>query len=124
MQNIFNYKLIDLENYFLSIGEKSFKARQIYDWLYVKRVNDFKLMTNIKFLKFLFGDFPDMAKIIPCFTDGKSVNIAYITQASATFHIFYAKCIAGIYKLHILFTINKTMHSPYTRIRSVFKILY
>ena len=48
MQNIFNYKLIDLENYFLSIGEKSFKARQIYDWLYVKRVNDFKLMTNIK----------------------------------------------------------------------------
>ncbi len=48
MQNIFNYKLNDLENYFLSIGEKKFKARQIFDWLYVKRVNDFKLMTNIK----------------------------------------------------------------------------
>ena len=34
--NIYNYKLETLENYFLSIGEKKFKARQIYDWLYVK----------------------------------------------------------------------------------------
>ena len=48
MKNIYNYKLSDLEDYFLSIGEKKFKARQIYDWLYIKRVNDFKLMTNIK----------------------------------------------------------------------------
>ena len=48
MNNIYNYKLCDLENYFVDICEKKFKARQIYDWLYVKRVNDFKLMTNIK----------------------------------------------------------------------------
>ena len=48
MSNIYNYKLTDLENYFESIGEKKFKARQIYDWLYVKKVNNFKLMTNIK----------------------------------------------------------------------------
>lgn len=48
MKNIYNYKLSDLEEYFLSIGEKKFKARQIYDWLYIKKVNDFKLMTNIK----------------------------------------------------------------------------
>jgi len=48
MNNIYNYKLSDLENYLLSIGEKKFKARQIYDWLYVKRVNNFYDMTNIK----------------------------------------------------------------------------
>ena len=48
MSNIYNYKLTDLENYFESIGEKKFKARQIYDWLYVKKVNNFKPMTNIK----------------------------------------------------------------------------
>ena len=48
MNNIYNYRVEELENYFLSIGEKKFKARQIYDWLYVKRVNDFKLMSNIK----------------------------------------------------------------------------
>jgi len=48
MKNIYNYKLSDLEDYFLSIGEKKFKARQIYDWLYIKRVKSFKEMTNIK----------------------------------------------------------------------------
>ena len=48
MKNIYNYKLSDLEDYFQSIGEKKFKARQIYDWLYVKKVNSFFDMTNIK----------------------------------------------------------------------------
>ena len=48
MQNIYNYSLIDLEKYFESINEKKFKAKQIYDWLYIKRINDFNLMTNIK----------------------------------------------------------------------------
>jgi len=48
MNNIFGYKLSDLEEYFLSIGEKKFKAKQIYEWVYQKRVYDFKLMTNIK----------------------------------------------------------------------------
>ena len=48
MKNIYNYKLSDLEDYFLSIGDKKFKARQIYDWLYIKRVRSFKEMTNIK----------------------------------------------------------------------------
>lgn len=47
MNNIYNYKLDELEDYFLSIGEKKFKARQIYDWLYIKNVNDFYKMTNI-----------------------------------------------------------------------------
>ena len=48
MNNIYNYKLETLENYFESIGEKKFKARQVFDWLYIKNVKDFKLMTNIK----------------------------------------------------------------------------
>ena len=48
MNNIFGYKLSDLEEYFLSVGEKKFKAKQIYEWVYQKRVYDFKLMTNIK----------------------------------------------------------------------------
>ena len=47
MESIFNYKLSDLTEYFLSIGEKPFKARQVYDWLYVKRVFDFSKMSNI-----------------------------------------------------------------------------
>lgn len=47
MKSIFDYKLDDLIEYFTSIGEASFKAKQIYEWLYKKRVFDFKLMTNI-----------------------------------------------------------------------------
>ena len=37
-----------LEDYFLSIGEKKFKATQVFDWLYKKRVNSFDDMSNIK----------------------------------------------------------------------------
>ncbi len=48
MNSIYNYKLEDLEEYLLNINEKKFTARQIYDWLYIKKVNDFDLMSNIK----------------------------------------------------------------------------
>ncbi|MBQ7141200.1 MAG: 23S rRNA (adenine(2503)-C(2))-methyltransferase RlmN [Bacilli bacterium] len=48
MNNIYNYTLDELEEYFLSIGEKKFKALQIFDWLYKKRVKCIDEMTNIK----------------------------------------------------------------------------
>ncbi|HJJ17349.1 MAG TPA: 23S rRNA (adenine(2503)-C(2))-methyltransferase RlmN [Bacilli bacterium] len=67
MNNIFNYKLSDLEDYFGALGEKKFKARQIYDWLYKKQVYDFKDMTNIKkdLIDKLAEDFnTDMIKIV------------------------------------------------------------
>lgn len=48
MKSIYDYSLSDLENYFFSIDEKKFKAVQIYDWIYKKRVNSFKDMTNLK----------------------------------------------------------------------------
>ena len=46
--NIYGMTLKDLENYFLDIGEKKFKAIQVYDWLYKKRVSSFDEMSNIK----------------------------------------------------------------------------
>lgn len=48
MNNIYNYTIEQLEEYFVSIGEKKFKAVQVFDWLYKKRVTSFDLMTNIK----------------------------------------------------------------------------
>ncbi len=48
MNNIFNYKLSDLKQFFLSQNEKEYKAIQVYEWLYKKRVFDFEKMTNIK----------------------------------------------------------------------------
>ena len=46
--NIYGKSLEDLEKYFTDIGEKKFKAIQVYDWLYKKRVNSFDEMSNIK----------------------------------------------------------------------------
>jgi 23S rRNA (adenine2503-C2)-methyltransferase len=47
MKNIFNETLESLETYFLNNGEKKFKATQIYDFLYKKRVYDLDKMVNI-----------------------------------------------------------------------------
>jgi hypothetical protein len=38
----------DLEDYFLCNGQKKFKALQVFEWLYDKRVKSFKEMSNIK----------------------------------------------------------------------------
>ncbi len=47
MDSIFNYKLEELEDFFESIGEKKFKARQIFEWIYKKHIYDFYEMSNI-----------------------------------------------------------------------------
>ena len=46
-QNIRHLSLAELEDYFLSIGDKKFRAKQVYDWLWVKPVQSFDAMTNL-----------------------------------------------------------------------------
>ncbi|MDD3267602.1 MAG: 23S rRNA (adenine(2503)-C(2))-methyltransferase RlmN [Burkholderiales bacterium] len=48
MKNIYGYTLKELEDYFFKNNDKKFKATQVYEWLYKKRVNDFNDMKNIK----------------------------------------------------------------------------
>lgn len=48
MESIYNKSLNDLEEYFVSINEKKFKASQVYEWLYKKRVTSFDDMSNLK----------------------------------------------------------------------------
>ena len=48
MMNIYGIKRVDLEIYFLDINEKKFKALQVFEWLYEKKVSSFFSMTNIK----------------------------------------------------------------------------
>ena len=48
MESIYNKSFTELENYFESIGEKKYKASQLYEWIYEKRVSSFDEMTNIK----------------------------------------------------------------------------
>jgi len=38
----------DLENYFISIGEKKFKAIQVFEWLYIHKERDITNFTNLK----------------------------------------------------------------------------
>ena len=45
--DIYNYTLEELSEYFKTIGEKPFRATQVFEWLYRNRVTSFKDMTNI-----------------------------------------------------------------------------
>lgn len=45
--NIYSYTLEELENFFESINEKKFRASQVFDWLYQKRVSNFEDMKNL-----------------------------------------------------------------------------
>ena len=47
MKNIFDITYNDLEDYFVNIGDKKFRATQLYDFLYKKRVYDLNTMNNI-----------------------------------------------------------------------------
>ena len=47
MRNIYDLTLQELEEYFIQIGEKPFRATQVYEGLYKKRLNSFDEMTNI-----------------------------------------------------------------------------
>ncbi len=48
MMNIYGMTRLDLENYFVLIGEKKFKATQVFEWIYQKKVSSFAEMSNIK----------------------------------------------------------------------------
>lgn len=48
MTSIYNYSLKDLEEYFLNHNDKKFRAMQVFEWLYIKRVKSFDEMTNLK----------------------------------------------------------------------------
>ncbi len=46
-KNIRHLSKADIEQYFESIGEKKFRANQVYEWLWLKPVQSFDQMTNI-----------------------------------------------------------------------------
>lgn len=46
--NLYGKTLEKLEQYFETIGEKKFKATQVFEWLYQKRVKSIEEMSNIK----------------------------------------------------------------------------
>ncbi len=47
MLNIYNYDYEKLEEKLISLGEKKFRAKQIWEWLYKHKVKSFDDMTNL-----------------------------------------------------------------------------
>lgn len=47
MKLIYDYTLNDLEEYLINLGLKPFRAKQIFKWLYEKRVDSFEQMSDI-----------------------------------------------------------------------------
>ncbi len=47
MKNIKDYNLDELKEEMISIGEKGYRAEQIFKWIYVENVTDFNEMTNL-----------------------------------------------------------------------------
>ena len=48
MKSIFNETLEKLESYFINNSDKKFRASQVFEWLYKKRVTSFDEMSNLK----------------------------------------------------------------------------
>lgn len=48
MKSVYNYSLSDFEKYFEKIGEKKYKAKQLYNFLYRKKVRSFDEITTFK----------------------------------------------------------------------------
>jgi 23S rRNA (adenine2503-C2)-methyltransferase len=75
-KDIMAYGVDELKEYLVSIGEKAFRAGQIYEWLHKKLVQNFDDMTNIsKLLKEkLNNDFyienPDIVEVLTSKIDG------------------------------------------------------
>ncbi len=71
MRNIKDYNLDELKEELVSIGEKPFRAEQIFKWLYQDRANTFDDMTNLSLslrekLKsnYTLGDFKILRKLV------------------------------------------------------------
>ena len=48
MKNIYGLTIEEMESYFLEIGSKKFHAKQLFSWLYEKRIESYDEVTDIK----------------------------------------------------------------------------
>ena len=46
-KNIRTLTLAQLEEYFLALGDKKFRAKQVYEWLWQRHAQTFEDMTNL-----------------------------------------------------------------------------
>ena len=95
-ENIYNSSFIELKNFFLDIGEKPFRADQLWNWIYVKGISNFGKINNISNTvikkindKYYFSKFKVNKNILSKdgtikwlfeLSDGKEVETVYIPE--------------------------------------------
>ena len=47
MINLYDLSLDELTDFVVDLGEKQFRAKQLWNWLYNKRVDNFEAMTSL-----------------------------------------------------------------------------
>ena len=59
MNSIYGYSQKDFEDYLISLGEKKFRAKQLFEWVYRHKIKSFDEITNMKkdFIERLKSDF-------------------------------------------------------------------
>lgn len=89
MKNLFGFTKEMLENYFIDMGEKKYKATQVFEWLYRHNEYDISQFSNIKkeILNKMQNDFttefiniekvlegPDVKKFLFRLLDGEKIE--------------------------------------------------
>ncbi len=72
-ENLMGFDREQMEDYFLSIGEKSFRAAQVMKWIHQVGVSDFTQMTNLS--KTLRARLSETAEIRLFLTDHSCVYL-------------------------------------------------
>jgi len=64
--NLKNFSMAQLEDFVLTMGEQKFRAKQIFKWMYQKRLPDFSEMTNMpKTLRAALAERASISKLEP-----------------------------------------------------------
>ena len=95
-ENIYNVSLEELKSFFISVQEKPFRADQLWNWLYVKGINNLNVVNNISLPvikkineNFFFPDFKvkkyicskdGTKKWLFELNDGKEIETVYIPE--------------------------------------------
>ncbi len=87
MKNLKNLTIPQLEDFVLSLGEQRFRAKQIFKWMYQKRLPDFSEMTNMpKTLRAALAERASIAKLAAVRTlessAGDAVKFAFALEGT------------------------------------------
>ena len=106
MKNIKDYDLADLKDVMKNLGEKPYRAEQIFKWIYIDRVSSFDEMTNLSIelrekLKqnFTLGEFKILKKQIA--SDGTIKYLFDVLDGNAIetvlmkYHHGYSICVSS-----------------------------